>query len=124
MKRDFVAVDYSRDMVILAVVEEDEDVPKQEMVVGVGQYSLNRDVHTAEVALVVRDDYQEMGISAEISYLRRQGQIPVGHDDRPRILPLSLPRHRQGLFETFCVPEKAHLRKLRPHGGDEDQVFF
>lgn len=48
----------------------------------------------------------------------------MGHDDRPRIFPLPLPRHGEGLFQALRVPEKADLRKLWPHGGDEDQIRF
>ena len=77
MRQEFVAVDYSRDMVILAVVEEERE---QETVVGVGQYSLNPDMHTAEVALVVRDDFQGKGVGSELlhnlTYLaKRQGLL-------------------------------------------------
>ncbi|HOO53217.1 MAG TPA: GNAT family N-acetyltransferase [Methanothrix sp.] len=66
-------------MVFLAAVE-DETEPEKETVVGVGQYSLNRDMHTAEVALVVRDDYQGKGIGIELlhylTYLaKRQGLL-------------------------------------------------
>jgi RimJ/RimL family protein N-acetyltransferase len=79
VRQEVVAVDYSRDMVILAVVEE-KDGPEQETVVGVGQYSLNRDMHTADVALVVRDDFQGKGVGSELlhylTYLaKRQGLL-------------------------------------------------
>ncbi|MEM0498381.1 MAG: GNAT family N-acetyltransferase [Methanothrix sp.] len=72
--QDFVVIDYTREMVILAVVEEDE----REVVVGLGQYSIAEGTHTAEVAIVVRDDYQRKGVGMEIlSYLvylaRKQG---------------------------------------------------
>ena len=37
---------------------------------GVGQYCINEAMHTAEVAFVVRDDYQHRGIGTELlSYL-------------------------------------------------------
>ncbi len=74
--QEFVAVDYSRSMVILALVSRGE----REMAVGLGQYSINQDTHTAELALVVRDEYQHQGIGKEIqSYLtllaRRNGLL-------------------------------------------------
>ena len=56
--QEFVVIDYSKEMVILAVRQ---DGPK-EIVLGVGQYGINEQNHTAEVALVVRDDYQNKGI--------------------------------------------------------------
>jgi GNAT superfamily N-acetyltransferase len=37
---------------------------------GVGQYGIEEETHTAEVALVVKDDYQNQGIGRELlSYL-------------------------------------------------------
>ena len=56
--QDFVAVDYSRDMVILALLIRGE----RETVIGLAQYSRNRDDRTAELALVVRDDFQGQGV--------------------------------------------------------------
>lgn len=72
----FTAIDYTRQMVILATVEEGE----REMVLGVGQYVVMEDSHTAEIALTVRDDYQRKGIGALLlAYLseiaRRQGLL-------------------------------------------------
>jgi len=65
-RQEFSVIDYSRDMVILAMVGGEE----REEIVGVGQFSRNRDVHTAEVALVVKDDYQKKGTGTVLlSYL-------------------------------------------------------
>jgi len=74
--QDFVAVDYSRKMEILATVEEKD----KEIIIGLGQYELNTDMHLAEVALVVKDSFQGQGVGREIlSYLillaRRQGLL-------------------------------------------------
>ncbi len=74
--QDFVAVDYTRKMEILAVIVEKE----LETIIGLGQYELNPDNHTAEVALVVRDKYHKQGVGNELlSYLtllaRRQGLL-------------------------------------------------
>lgn len=64
--QEFVAIDYSIETVILALVGQEE----KEVVVGLGQYSTNEDTHTAEVALVVRDNYQNKGVGTEVqSYL-------------------------------------------------------
>jgi RimJ/RimL family protein N-acetyltransferase len=44
-------------------------------VVGVGQYGIDPKSHTAEVALVVRDDYQGKGVgTAVLSYLTELAQ--------------------------------------------------
>ena len=58
----FVAVDYFQKMMLVAVKEEDD----KELICGLGQYDINSDIFTAEVALVVRDDCQNKGIGAEL----------------------------------------------------------
>ena len=64
--QNFVVIDYSQRIVILAVLGESG----KETVSGIGQYSLNRDMHTADIALAVRDQYQNQGIGTElITYL-------------------------------------------------------
>ena len=60
--QEFVVIDYTKEMVILVTLDKGE----KEEVVGVGQYGINEHTHTAEVALVVRDDYQKMGIGSEL----------------------------------------------------------
>ena len=72
--QEFVVIDYTREMVILAIIGDEENP----LVVGVGQYGIDEQTHTAEVALVVRDDYQNKGIGTELlnylTYLaKRQG---------------------------------------------------
>ena len=49
-----VAVDYFQKMVLIAVMEKDD----RESICGLGQYDINSDMFTADVALVVRDDCQ------------------------------------------------------------------
>jgi GNAT superfamily N-acetyltransferase len=56
--QSFVIIDYTKQMTILAVIEREE----RETCVGLGQYSLNEATHFGELALVVRDDYQNQGI--------------------------------------------------------------
>ena len=53
--QDFVAVDYSKKMEILA---SDCGEEEKEIIIGLGQYELNSDMHLAEVALVVSDKFQ------------------------------------------------------------------
>lgn len=61
--QDFVAIDYTKEMVVLAVLQEPE---RQETVVGLGQYSLDPAEMFANVALVVRDDYQGRGVGTQL----------------------------------------------------------
>jgi acyl-CoA hydrolase/GNAT superfamily N-acetyltransferase len=76
MLQDFVVVNYKNEMILLALTEKDEKMS----ICGLGQYSLNRDMHTAEVALVVRDDCQGQGVATELlmylTYLaKKQGLL-------------------------------------------------
>ena len=64
--QEFVVIDYTKEMAILAVIQE----ARKEEIVGVGRYYVDEATHTAEVAFVVRDDYQNKGVGTELlSYL-------------------------------------------------------
>ena len=72
----FVVIDYTKEMVILACLKEEE----REKVVGIGQYFINPNAHNAEVAFATRDDYQGQGIGgvllAYLTYLaKREGLL-------------------------------------------------
>ncbi|WP_342766537.1 GNAT family N-acetyltransferase [Candidatus Borrarchaeum sp.] len=74
--QDFVIIDYTKEMVILAVKEHEG----KEEILGLGQYGINEGTRTAEVALVVRDDYQRQGLGTELlTYLtqlaKKQGLL-------------------------------------------------
>jgi len=74
--QDFVVIDYTSEIIILAVIKKDE----QEELVGLGQYAMIESTHTADVAFVVRDDRQGQGIGRTLlKYLtllaRRQGLL-------------------------------------------------
>jgi acyl-CoA hydrolase/ribosomal protein S18 acetylase RimI-like enzyme len=74
--QEFVAIDYTREMVILAVIEHGE----KEEIVGVGQYGIDESAHTADVAVVVKDECQNKGIGTELlTYLthlaKKQGLL-------------------------------------------------
>ncbi len=64
--QEFVVIDYTMEMVILAVLEHD----KKQEIIGVGQYNIDETTHYAEAAVIVRDDYQNKGVGTELfSYL-------------------------------------------------------
>ncbi len=70
--QDFVIVDFTKEMVILAVKQMEEGADE---IVGVGQYGIHEQSHTAEVALVVRDDHQDKGVGTELlNYLTQLAQ--------------------------------------------------
>ncbi len=71
----YVVVDRTEALAIVATVSDDKGT-----VLAYGQYEINKAVHTAEVAFVVRDGYQNMGIGTELlSYLtyiaKREGLL-------------------------------------------------
>jgi acyl-CoA hydrolase/GNAT superfamily N-acetyltransferase len=71
----FVVIDYTKEMVILAMLEREE----KELIVGMAQYLIDENAHSAEVAFVVRDDYQGKGIGAVllsyITYLAKKSGL-------------------------------------------------
>jgi acyl-CoA hydrolase/RimJ/RimL family protein N-acetyltransferase len=60
--QDFVVIDYTSEMILLAFTQQEG----REQVVGVGQYAIIGSTHTADVAFVIRDDHQELGIGREL----------------------------------------------------------
>jgi RimJ/RimL family protein N-acetyltransferase len=73
--QEFVIIDYTKQMSILAIIRNEET----EVAIGLGQYVINADSHTAEVAFVVRDDYQGKGVGTElltyITYLGKRNGL-------------------------------------------------
>jgi len=74
LQKHFVVIDYTREMVILAV----RRYLGQEVITGIAQYCIGDNTLSAEVSIVVRDDFQSKGIGFELlSYLvtvaKRQG---------------------------------------------------
>ncbi|MFH1150356.1 MAG: GNAT family N-acetyltransferase [Actinomycetota bacterium] len=60
--QEFVVIDYTREMIILAVVHEGD----REVIAGMGSYDIDEAHHAADVAFVVRDQYQNKGIGTEL----------------------------------------------------------
>jgi acyl-CoA hydrolase/RimJ/RimL family protein N-acetyltransferase len=60
--QQFVVIDYTKEMVILSAVKEQD----KEVIAGMGQYFVDEKTHTAEVAFLVRDEYQGKGIGSEL----------------------------------------------------------
>jgi acyl-CoA hydrolase/RimJ/RimL family protein N-acetyltransferase len=69
--QEFVVIDYTREMIILVFSRASEN----EQVIAVGQYGIDENHHTAEVALVVRDEWHNHGIGSELlRYLTQLAQ--------------------------------------------------
>jgi len=76
LQQFFVVIDYTKEMVILAVLRQ----KGREIITGVGQYRGHEESHTAEVAIMVQDEYQNQGIGTELLtrltfIARRQGLL-------------------------------------------------
>jgi RimJ/RimL family protein N-acetyltransferase len=113
--QEFVAIDYTQEMVILAVIQKEE----KEVIVGVGQFGIYQTLHTAEVAFAVRDDFQNKGIGTELlSYLtllaKKQGLLgfyaEVLAENKPML----------HLFEKMGFD----IKKRREEGVDELEMTF
>jgi len=104
-----VVIDYTEKMAILAVTKDQQ----KEEIVGVGRYAIEEGSHTANVAFVVRDDYQNQGIGRELlSYLtylaKRQGLLGFSAEvlvDNRRMLRL----FRNFEQEGFDIERKIEL---------------
>jgi acyl-CoA hydrolase/GNAT superfamily N-acetyltransferase len=70
--QEFVVIDYTKEMVILVTTGEED----QEKIIGVGQYGIDEATHSAEVALLIRDEIQGQGVGTELlkylTYLARR----------------------------------------------------
>lgn len=62
LQKEYVVIDYTREMVILAV----KSYLGQEVITGVAQYCIDETALSAEVSIVVRDDFQNKGIGFEL----------------------------------------------------------
>jgi GNAT superfamily N-acetyltransferase len=107
--QDFVVIDYTKEMIILAVVEESG----RETVAGLGEYYLEEDGLRANVAFAVRDEYQNRGIGTELlRYLvqiaRKQGLVgltaEVLKENEPMMRvfeKMGLPMQRTAVDESY-----------------------
>ncbi len=62
--QEYLPVDYEKNMAIAALVKEGEN----DILIGLSQYFMNPDQHTAEVAIIVRDSYQSKSVGTEILF--------------------------------------------------------
>lgn len=68
-------IHYTPKMLIVAAVKRGE----KDEIVGLGQYAIVENTHIADLALVVRDDYQNKGIGrALLSYLTKISMLAGG----------------------------------------------
>jgi acyl-CoA hydrolase/RimJ/RimL family protein N-acetyltransferase len=111
--QEFVVIDYNREVEIAAVVRQDE----KEIVVGLGQYAVDPDTHTAEVAFVVRDSYQNRGVGSELlSYLtllaKRQGLLGFSAEVLVENQPMLHLFSKMGFIVDKRVEEQVYELKM------------
>ena len=111
--QEFVIIDYSREVAIVATIKQDE----KEIIVGLGQYNIDTNTHTAEVAFVVRDDYQNRGIGSELlSYLtylaRRQGLLGFTAEVLVENRPMLHLFEKMGFFMDRRTEEQVYELKM------------
>ncbi|MGA1872390.1 MAG: GNAT family N-acetyltransferase [Thermoplasmatota archaeon] len=113
--QEFVIIDHSRERVLLATNGSSE----KEVVYGIGQYGIDESSHSAEVAVVVLDEYQGQGIGTSLlEYLtvlaKRQGLLgftaEVLMDNKPMLR----------LFEKMGF----HMQKRSSEGVYELNLAF
>ncbi|MFO7951533.1 MAG: GNAT family N-acetyltransferase [Bacillota bacterium] len=84
LQKNFVVIDYTKEMVLLAV----RSYLGQEIVIGMAQYCVGQNTLSAEVSIVVRDDFQGKGIGFELfSYLVSVAKNQGLHTFTADILP-------------------------------------
>jgi acyl-CoA hydrolase/GNAT superfamily N-acetyltransferase len=110
--QDFVAVDFSRDMVILALLIRGD----REIVIGLAQYSKDERDRTAELALVVRDDYQCQGVGTVLhiymtSIAKKRGLVGFTAEVLEGNLPALKLIKKMG-FETVTVDGGAEEMRI------------
>jgi acyl-CoA hydrolase/GNAT superfamily N-acetyltransferase len=93
----FAVVDYEKDMAIVGVVTQEE----QEKIIAVGRYSLDTSTRMAEVAFVVHDDWQKMGIG---SWLQEY------------LVKIARSRGVRGFTARFLAENKGVYQLLHKHG--------
>jgi ribosomal protein S18 acetylase RimI-like enzyme len=89
-------------MMILAIIEGDN----KETIVGIGQYDMNKGMHTAEVALVVKGEHQKMG---------------VGHELLSYLTHLAMRRGLLGFTAEVLIDNKPMLDLFRNMGFDTEK---
>jgi len=84
LQKQFVVIDYTKEMIILAV----KKYLGHEVITGVAQYCINGSALSAEASIVVRDDFQKMGIGFELlSYLVYVAQKQGLHLFQANVMP-------------------------------------
>jgi acyl-CoA hydrolase/GNAT superfamily N-acetyltransferase len=84
LQKHFVVIDYTREMAILAIINHQG----QDTIAGTAQYYICEDTLSAEISIVVRDEFQSKGIGFELfSYMVTVAKSQGLHTFTADILP-------------------------------------
>jgi acyl-CoA hydrolase/GNAT superfamily N-acetyltransferase len=116
--QEFVVIDYTQETVILAIRQHEE----HEEVVGIGQYTIDPTTHTADVAFVVRDDYQGRGIGTTLltylTYLaKKQGLLGFTADVLMENAPMLRVFEKMGFATQRRSAEGMYELRMMFNGG-------
>jgi RimJ/RimL family protein N-acetyltransferase len=100
--RQFCDIDYNRKIVMLALRKERE---RESEILGLGQFAVNEDAHTAEAAFVVKDEIQNRGIGTVLlEYLttlaKKQGLLGFTAEVLQENLPMMRVFRKMGFDMT------------------------
>jgi acyl-CoA hydrolase/RimJ/RimL family protein N-acetyltransferase len=107
-----VGIDYNKEMAIAAVIENGV----KETIVGEGRFWRNENTHTANVAFIVSDEYQNLGIGTELlSYLiflaKKQGLLGFTAEVLKENQPMQHLFEKTGLkMEKFSSREMLEIK--------------
>jgi acyl-CoA hydrolase/ribosomal protein S18 acetylase RimI-like enzyme len=111
--QDFAVIDYRKEMFLLATDLEYE----HESILGLGQYWINEDTHTAEIAFIVLDNYHRKGIGEELlTYLtllaKKQGLLGFTAEVLVDNIPMQNLFKKAGFDITKRVNENLYELKM------------
>ena len=108
----WVVIDYTKEIIILASMTKDE----KEIITGMGQYIIDENSLTAEVAFIVKDEFQNRGIGTEIltylTYLaKRRGLAGFTAEVLPENTPMLHVLEENGFESTRRSLGGVHMLK-------------
>ena len=111
--QDFAIIDYRKEMDILATTQEGE----REKVLGLGQYWIDEDTHTGDIAFVVLDKYHRQGIGEELlTYLtllaKKQGLLGFTAEVLVENIPMQNLFKKAGFDITTRIDENLYELKM------------
>ena len=111
--QDFAVIDYRKEMFIMATTKKYEN----ESILGLGQYWINENTHTAEIAFIVLDNYHRLGIGEELlTYLtllaKKQGLLGFTAEVLVENIPMQNLFKKAGFDITTRIDDNLYELKM------------